>query len=299
MLLKSFFIVDFDKYDDLPDVHLPENTHLCYRITSASIQPVASFYRKIFLFPKKCPFCLLIDTSDEFNKSGTMVDLLVSFSFHSGYIKTNHDNPLVLFEINKPVDYEYISIVREAFKNQGYFDIETADIYKNNDFLPENPNKNIRFNLEENLASLSSEYVNSIKNLTSSNCSVFYFLKYPGQLPEIVETIEKADSMVKENIPQAYSLLSENKSLKLKEHELLSKIELLQEQLESSGAYNINYNSSSARYKKQITELLKFYKQEYEILPLWYKRFGHIIKVFTGKRTFSSLFNDDVKKYKD
>jgi hypothetical protein len=46
-------------------------------------------------------------------------------------------------------------------------------------------------------------------------------------------------------------------------------------------------------------EVNDFYHYEYEILPLWYKRLGHIIKVIMGKRTLRSLFNDNVKKYKN
>lgn len=49
----------------------------------------------------------------------------------------------------------------------------------------------------------------------------------------------------------------------------------------------------------EMVKIKKFYHFEYEILPLWYKRFGHVIKVLMGKRTFKSLFNDNVKKYKD
>jgi hypothetical protein len=41
---------------------------------------------------------------------------------------------------------------------------------------------------------------------------------------------------------------------------------------------------------KRANELQGWYHREYEALPLWYKRFGHMIKVFTGKRTFKSLF---------
>jgi len=40
----------------------------------------------------------------------------------------------------------------------------------------------------------------------------------------------------------------------------------------------------------RANEILDWYHKEYEVLPLWYKRFGHIIKVFKGKRTFKSLF---------
>ncbi|MFN4313884.1 MAG: hypothetical protein ACK4E0_06310 [Chitinophagaceae bacterium] len=49
----------------------------------------------------------------------------------------------------------------------------------------------------------------------------------------------------------------------------------------------------------QLRAISEFYRTEYEILPTWYKRFGHIIKVLMGKRSFRSLFNDNVKKYKD
>ena len=45
-----------------------------------------------------------------------------------------------------------------------------------------------------------------------------------------------------------------------------------------------------AAEKKRADELLAWYHKEYEALPLWYKRLGHVIKVFTGKRTFKSLF---------
>jgi hypothetical protein len=51
--------------------------------------------------------------------------------------------------------------------------------------------------------------------------------------------------------------------------------------------------------KKEYYGVRDWYRNEYEILPLWYKRFGHIIKVITGKRSFRSLFNDKTKKYKD
>jgi hypothetical protein len=41
-----------------------------------------------------------------------------------------------------------------------------------------------------------------------------------------------------------------------------------------------------------------FYHNEYEVLPLWFKRFGHVIKVVMGKRSFTSLYDKSAKKYK-
>jgi hypothetical protein len=51
--------------------------------------------------------------------------------------------------------------------------------------------------------------------------------------------------------------------------------------------------------KEERASGLKWYHYEYEILPLWYKRVGQLIKVLMGKRSFKSLFSDNVKKYKD
>jgi hypothetical protein len=56
---------------------------------------------------------------------------------------------------------------------------------------------------------------------------------------------------------------------------------------------------SKSVQEKEYYEVLNWYHKEYETLPLWYKRLGHIIKVLTGKRTMRSLFSDNVKKYKD
>jgi hypothetical protein len=63
------------------------------------------------------------------------------------------------------------------------------------------------------------------------------------------------------------------------------------------GEDDLNGAAGSYKYSEMI-KIKRFYHYEYEILPLWYKRLGHIIKVLTGKRTFKSLFNDNVKKYK-
>jgi glycosyltransferase involved in cell wall biosynthesis len=42
--------------------------------------------------------------------------------------------------------------------------------------------------------------------------------------------------------------------------------------------------------KQEYSKLKDWYGQQYDILPLWYKRFGHIIKVVKGKRSVRSLF---------
>jgi hypothetical protein len=240
---------------------------------------------------------------NEFKKSGaegdSVLDLLVSFSFHSGYIKTHLDNPLVLLGTSNTSIDQYIPIIRNAFRSQGYDDLKTMVIGKDDISLLEHYNTNKHFELQKGLDNFSSNYINAIKKITSSDFAFFFSLENPRELPRLLNIIEETDLIIRRDMFQVYSLLSENKSLNMKNNQLISELELLQEQIDSLGNYHLNYNTTIVRYKKQITELLKFYKNEYEILPLWYKRFGHIVKVLTGKRTFRSLFNDNVKKHGD
>jgi hypothetical protein len=84
-------------------------------------------------------------------------------------------------------------------------------------------------------------------------------------------------------------------------------LELLASQLQSENTELIGRLTGAektidvirTKYKDDYENLFKWYHNEYEILPLWYKRMGHIIKVIMGKRSFRSLFSDDVKKYKN
>ena len=43
--------------------------------------------------------------------------------------------------------------------------------------------------------------------------------------------------------------------------------------------------------RKRADDTFNWYQKEYEVLPLWFKRIGQLIKVLMGKRSFSSLFN--------
>lgn len=42
-------------------------------------------------------------------------------------------------------------------------------------------------------------------------------------------------------------------------------------------------------WQKKCLEVQEWYNAEYEVLPIWYKRVGHVIKVVSGKRKFKSL----------
>ena len=297
MLVPSFIIIDIRKFDDLPDVDMPENAFIAYKIASTSVPEIATFYKNLFLSSKKYKFCLLIDL--EYVTRGVefagAVDFLVSISFHSRYMRNRADHPFVLFGNSATTD-QWKSIVRETFRSQGYDDIGTMAVSKDDIFLMDHHDANKNNDLPKSFAHLSSRYIDAIKNVTSADTSFFFFLENVRDLPALLNVVKEAELIIRNDLSQIYSLLKENRSLTMNNDQLMAKSERAQEQFDS---YTLNYNITIARYKQQVTELLRFYTNEYEILPLWYKRLGHVIKVLMGKRSFRSLFDDKAKEYRD
>ena len=83
-------------------------------------------------------------------------------------------------------------------------------------------------------------------------------------------------------------------------YESILNLQSVARELEIATIKNASLLNELENYKKHITmlqshheakELQNYYDKEYEVLPLWYKRIGHVIKVVIGKRNFKSLFN--------
>lgn len=98
------------------------------------------------------------------------------------------------------------------------------------------------------------------------------------------------------NAPALKSALEEYMLLKKQYSNLEVDNAVLEERLRNA---QITIEVIRSKYKDDYEQLIKWYHNEYEVLPLWFKRLGHIIKVLMGKRSFKSLFYDHVKKYKD
>lgn len=152
---------------------------------------------------------------------------------------------------------------------------------------------------------LKSDY---IQNLLSSLSQMNIFLT-PDEhwdLNKVISEIKRKESEFSQQKPEIYKLYKNliEMSGKLSEYENLNNI--LSYDVKSKEKY-LEYllkgedgdNEFSKTRLSNIQKIKNFYRYEYEILPGWYKKIGHIIKVIMGKRSFRSLFNDNVKKYKD
>ena len=141
---------------------------------------------------------------------------------------------------------------------------------------------------------LAVGYHNLLRSDGGSCKNIFFYAPSTNILHSAFLSLQATELDFAQEFPQLYALVRTNRKLEKELHYL-----------------NRKYTSTEAElnYQKQYIEVLRsdhaakelqdYYTHEYEILPLWYKRFGHILKVLTGKRTLQSLFRDGVKKYKD
>jgi hypothetical protein len=159
-----------------------------------------------------------------------------------------------------------------------------------------------------NVATVDSNFLKTqlfYSNFRNRGLNRFILDRNDNETGELVSRWKTAEKKLWQDEPILYHLVKQLQSTSSMAHKSQILIESLSEDLRSKNAYldfSLNRNSDTGKGGSNMSELMKlkmFYHNEYEILPLWYKRCGHIIKVLTGKRTFKSLFDNNEKKYKD
>lgn len=113
-------------------------------------------------------------------------------------------------------------------------------------------------------------------------------------IPALVDDLEVAEAELARENPTLYATVLRLQASEAERDNLTELNRGLASELDSQRQFVEVLRSGHA-----AKEIQEYYNREYEILPLWYKRAGHLLKVLTGKRTWRSLFRDDVKKYRD
>lgn len=113
-----------------------------------------------------------------------------------------------------------------------------------------------------------------------------------ASLQSVLSSFRLAESTLWHRAPQFYALIQAYGELEEKFKSLQRKYDASALELQHQQQYVDTLRSGHA-----AREIQDFYTREYEILPLWYKRFGQVLKVLTGKRTLKSLLRDNTKKY--
>ncbi|RYY28602.1 MAG: hypothetical protein EOO04_08405 [Chitinophagaceae bacterium] len=273
---------------DVNDV--PGNVIPCIRLSVAT----SECFRRAFPAIRSRSGSFLIYLDEHFYDDA-LTDLLLHSFFSTNYLFFN-GSPVVVSGpgiTNDDVELmlNSLSVKIRLHGFAGIFLWRTDSVEQGPDHLsqPVYVDKNTLINKEW----LQTNLLRDLDSLTNH-----IILDFDGKTDAIekLKTLDNECKMFLSKQPVIAASMNEYISLK----ETVSHLRLNQKQTEEklAGA-DKTIGVIRTKYKDDYENLFKWYHNEYEILPLWYKRFGHILKVIMGRRSFRSLFSDDVKKYKN
>lgn len=133
-------------------------------------------------------------------------------------------------------------------------------------------------------------YCSMIKKLESAFISaepvLSYYLSNYNQLQSSLSKIEHENELLKIKQQNSMHYLKMLREASLQQ---IHQIAALQKK-ETAVIQDPGLLKEIENLKKNRDAIQEWYLKEYEVLPKWYKRTGHVIKAFMGKRTFRSLF---------
>jgi hypothetical protein len=137
-------------------------------------------------------------------------------------------------------------------------------------------------------------YRSWLQSTTATTNALYINIAQPADINIIHQALKVEEQLFNEQNPGLFSLKAQNRELtkQIAQLELFNKA--AQQEISNQVSHNQILRSSS-----QATALQNYYNNEYEVLPLWFKRLGHVIKALMGKRSLKSLYSNKVKKYKD
>lgn len=216
-------------------------------------------------------------------------ELFLRYFFHPAY-KVINEKPVVAFNANYKDDADLIRFVQELEQttiSQGYDGIQWVIFSNNSDQVND---YNVLFDNRQPVES-AAVYSEILKKYNYTN-------KYIGikttDVNDWYSTLQSAEEKIMQEYPEKFDYLKKYGDLERSFVQTTDQLKRTNLDLENHKKYLEIFKS-----KDEALKIYEFYKYEYEILPLWYKRFGHIIKVIMGKRSFRSLFDNNIKKYND
>lgn len=275
------------------------NVHFLFQITDTNFfdKLQLSLLHKTHLFDdptKRFSVCL---TASNFKENSQYVlkhrEQLLHCIFHPNYLII-FQKPVLFFDskIKELPEFNlFIDELQDIVIKQGYDGLSV--LFFQDEATKTNHETACVF--AESGNELYTKYYALLKNhCYSSNYLLLKENLSVNELEARISILEKAEQQFSKDFTSQYMIMKENDQVKKANLELKEKLRLSLLDLENQKTY--------LEIMKEEDEAIKindFYYNEYEILPGWYKKAGHLLKVMMGKRTFRSLFDNNVKKYKD
>ena len=286
MLINNWLIVDDlhnDLYEDWKD-------GLCLNLHDG-IGDMSSLYKNLQKQTFSNPFTILISGKNFSvqNANDSYIEKMITFLFQPSYYLDNY-RPLIFLDDKTFGHFEFVERITEKCKRQA-LDILPLKI-KDSEYIDNSINNSAYYvtttgiNFELIVDTWLKQYLAN----TDAGEMHFLFSKKENGFAEILDKAHENEIALHETEHYKFANIAYQKQKLLDEYK---------HQLDLKIALENDLRFYLAVQKKQTADNVEWYQHEYEILPVLYKRLGHIIKVIMGKRTFRSLFNDNIKKYKD
>lgn len=172
------------------------------------------------------------------------------------------------------------SLISQYFKNQGNYNLAFPTFIINNSLKNIQQADNCIFIIESNQLPL--------KDTLKIELSTLVFIYFFEKINTIRAFKEKINTIVLKSLPVFVSK-NDFSTYYIDKNVLESEISLWKKRVELYQSFLV---LSKTVQEKEYYDVIDWYHKEYEALPKWYKRVGHLIKVCLGKRSFKSLFNN-------
>jgi hypothetical protein len=251
----------------------------------AGVHNLADIYDIANSLPSAFKFCLYFDNQPIIDKKAALD--IIAFFFLPDYYRSQGHPQILVANKNETEYVNFTSLLTECALLQGFENIGIARIADSSDHTSQLYFDNESSKIGDAYARLISE---------TDNYSNGLFIKANGVdgMEAICLLLKQEEEKFAAGNPMCYS---SKKEIKRHEEEIY-KLNIL---LQSAEQELTNHQAHTAllRSNSYASHLQNYYDNEYEILPGWYKKLGQLIKTLSGKRTFMSLLNKKVKKYKD
>lgn len=261
---------------------------ICLKLGN-SCQIINGVYKLIQQVFFETPIAIMLSCDDRNEQFFIDADIesLIALFFQPSYYKFNF-RPIIFLskQTSSGLILDFLERINKRCKDQGFQDILIFEINSDSDEQFVFWQNDCKPRLDTIVKSWLKQ---SIDNKMPPEIHLMFNADY-NQFHEILITILEEEKNLRNSDDFIIAGALYQKQILISEYEYQVMLNRIAEK---------NSHQYLSVQKKEREKVLKWYYYEYEILPLWYKRLGHLIKVIKGKRTFQSLFNDNVKKYKD
>jgi hypothetical protein len=247
--IKNVYVLQHLLYPGSEFHSLKSSRVIIIAIAFSAIEDLKSEYLKIATTQTYPPFSVYFDIQP----SNENLSWLCRFVLLPSYVKEKGN--VRIFANGSCKDF-----IRRALDEQGFPDADIVDFEDFEKLVAGNLSGFILVRGNLGYCDLVIAATRSFAEMGQDNC-----LKQNSWLQKLLEYEPNRFGTAKK-------IMQQNVSLRNQVSELLTELQNQKEYLEI------------ALRQKETESILNFYHSEYEVLPLWYKRFGHVIKILMGKR---------------